>query len=81
MLENNSYVRCLLMDFSKAFDVAKHAILMSKLSAFDLPPPILNWIIAFLTDRAQMSKTPDGQFSIMRPITHSVIQGSLCGLL
>ena len=25
MIENNSYVRCLLIDFSKAFDVVKHA--------------------------------------------------------
>ena len=41
MLENNSYIRCLLIDFSKAFDVVKHAVLLSKLSAFDLPPPIL----------------------------------------
>jgi len=68
-----------IIDFSKAFDVAKHAILLSKLSAFDLPPPILNWIIAFLTDRAQVSKTPDGQFSIMHPITRSIIQGSGIG--
>ena len=25
MLENNSYIQCLLNDFSKAFDVVKHA--------------------------------------------------------
>jgi len=32
-----------------------------------------------LTDRAQVSKIPDGQFSIMHPITRSIIQGSGIG--
>jgi len=48
MLENNSYVRCLLIDFSKAFDIVRHTIILSKLSALDLPSSVLNWIIAFL---------------------------------
>jgi len=79
MLENNSYVRCLLIDFSKAFDVVKHDILLSKLSAINLPSSILNWIVAFLTDRGQMCKTQDGHFSAMHPITRSIIQGSGIG--
>ena len=53
MPENNSYVRCLLIDFSKAFDIVKHTIILSKISALDLSS-VLNWIIAFLTDRAQV---------------------------
>ena len=28
MLENNSYIRCLFIDFSKAFDVVRHSILL-----------------------------------------------------
>jgi len=56
MLENNSYVRCLLIDFSKAFDIVKHTIILSNFSALDLPSSVLNWIIAFLTDRAQVCK-------------------------
>ena len=51
---------------------------LSKLSAFDLRP-IFNWIISFLIDRAQVSKTPNGQFSIMHPITRSILQGSGIG--
>ena len=35
----------------------------------------LNWIIAFLTDSAQVCKTTDGRFSAMHPITRSIIQG------
>ena len=33
MLETNMYVRCLLVDFSKAFDVVNHEILLDKLTA------------------------------------------------
>jgi len=79
MLENNSYVRCLLTDFSNAFDIVKHTIILSKLSALDLLSSVLNWIIAFLTDRAQECKTTDGRFSAMNPITCSIIQGSDIG--
>ena len=67
-------VRCLLIDFSKAFDIVKHTIILSKLSALDLPSSALNWIIAFLTDHTQVCKTTDGRFSAMHPITRSIIQ-------
>ena len=30
MLENNPYIRCLFIDFSKAFVVVRHPILLSK---------------------------------------------------
>jgi len=48
--------QCLLIDFAKAFDVVRHSILLTKLSALDIPP-ILNCIIAFLSDCSQISKT------------------------
>ena len=31
ILEHNAYVRCLMIDFSKAFDSVDHVVLMSKL--------------------------------------------------
>ena len=31
ILETNSYVRCFLVDFSKAFDVIDHSIIATKL--------------------------------------------------
>ena len=37
MLETNSYVRCLLIDFTKAFDVVDHAVLVGKMSKLKLP--------------------------------------------
>ena len=69
----------ILIDFSKAFDIVKHTIILSKLSAVELPSSVLNWIIAFLTDRAQVCKTTDGRFSAMHAITRSIIQGSGIG--
>jgi len=47
-LETNSYVRCLIIDLSKAFDTTDNSILLSKFSNFGLPVNILNWIIDFL---------------------------------
>jgi len=32
MLESTSYIRCLFIDFSQAFDVVRHSILLSKIS-------------------------------------------------
>jgi len=37
MLERGSYVRCLMIDFNKAFDRVSHPILLSKLNKLDLP--------------------------------------------
>jgi len=47
LLESNSYGRCLINDFSKAFDIIDHAIIMSKLTHFATPSNVLNWIISF----------------------------------
>ena len=62
MLESNSYVRCLLIDFSKAFDVISHSILLTKLTNFNLPCNVFNWIVSFLCNRCQKAKV-NGQLS------------------
>ena len=41
LLETNSYVRCLIIDFSKAFDTINHSVLLSKFCSFGLPANIL----------------------------------------
>jgi len=56
LLEDYSYVRCLLIDFSKAFDVVDHGILVSKLFRLNIPPCIFHWISCFLTGRTQQVK-------------------------
>ena len=49
----NTYVRLVLLDFSKAFDLVNHNILLEKLQVFGIAAPILRWMAAFLLDRTQ----------------------------
>jgi len=78
LLETNSYVRCLLVDFSKAFDVVDHGILFTKLQQLNLPSPILSWLSSFLTGRTQQVKSGH-QISAPRPINRGIVQGSGVG--
>ena len=52
----NSYVRVVMLDFSKAFDLINHHLLLDKLHSYGLPAPILRWMATFLLDRAQRVK-------------------------
>ena len=47
----NTYVRIALLDFSKAFDLIYHNILLDKLHVFGISAHILRWTAAFLLDR------------------------------
>ena len=47
----NTYVRVVLLDFSKAFDLINHHILLEKLQTNGIPACIVRWIAAFLLDR------------------------------
>lgn len=78
LLETNAYVRCLLIDFSKAFDVIDHNILMQKLKKLCLPVNIYNWIVSFLSNRLQ-SVRYKGVTSDYCNINRGVIQGSGLG--
>ena len=57
MLDTNDVVRCLLVDFSKAFDVVDHVIPIKKLNMLNMPATIKNWIISFLSGHSQIKKT------------------------
>jgi len=50
LLESNQYVRCVLIDFSKAFDTVDHTILARKLFRLETSVFIIQWIMSFLTD-------------------------------
>jgi len=78
MLETNRYVRCVLIDFSKAFDMVDHAILIRKLSSMQLPPLILKWIVAFLSDRTHATRL-DFILSTYQSFNRSIVQGSGIG--
>jgi len=59
MLERCAYVRCLMIDFTKAFqffDLVSHPILLAKLQALGLSDCAMNWIISYLKDHCQIIK-------------------------
>jgi len=78
MLEESKYVRCLMVDFSKAFDTVDHLVLLNKLQVCHFPSNVLSWLVSFLTDRTQ-STTINGVSSLIARITRSIIQGSVIG--
>ena len=78
LLEEHSYVRCLMIDFSKAFDVVRHDVLGVKLAQLKLPPSILQWIISFLNGRTQQVKHASS-VSSFKPINMGIVQGSGLG--
>jgi len=78
MLERSVFVRCLLIDFLKAFDVVDHTVLLAKLSQLGLPDRALNWIISFLIHRTQVVKY-DNVISSSQPINASIVQRSGLG--
>ena len=78
MLESNSYVRCLLVDFSKAFDIVDHTTILRKLSGLSLPWNIINWLVSFLTHRKIQLKN-DLTISHPKPINRGIVQGSGIG--
>ena len=49
--EPGTSVRVLFLDYSKAFDLINHDILINKLVAMNLPAHIVRWMAAFLLDR------------------------------
>ena len=52
----NNYVRVVLLDFSKAFDLINHHILVDKLITNGVLAHIVRWLAAFLLDRQQQVK-------------------------
>ena len=53
MLNTNSYVIVIAMDFSKAFDTVRHVTFLEKMANFDLPDHVFNWLVSFFTERQQ----------------------------
>lgn len=77
-LENNKAVRILLIDFSKAFDLVDHNILINKISNIGTPPFLTAWLHSFLCERRQRVKIGD-TFSSWASLNAGVPQGTLLG--
>ena len=76
---NGATVRVMLFDFRKAFDLIDHHILLEKLKKYDIPKPILHWIMDFLTDRCQRVKLSNDCFSEWKNVPAGVPQGTKLG--
>jgi hypothetical protein len=80
-LDKKLFVCVVLLDFSKAFDLLNHKILISKLSRrYNLSETACNWITSFLSGRTQFVYS-NNVCSSNLPVSHGVPQGSILGPL
>jgi hypothetical protein len=79
-LNKNEIALLLLIDFSKAFDMVDHDILLSKLSRYGIRGNALKWMQSYLRGRRQYV-TIDGKNSSERDLKFGVPQGSILGPL
>ena len=54
-----NFVRVLFLDYSKAFDLINHDILLNKMVGMEVPANLVRWMAAFLVDREQRLKVGD----------------------
>ena len=67
-----------MLNFSKAFDLINHHLLLDKLQSYGLPAHILRWMATFLLDRAQRVKIGNEYSHSDHPI-EGVPKGTLPG--
>ena len=70
----------LLIDFSKAFDIVEHPILLHKLKHYGIRGIALKWFESYLSDRQQFV-TINGADSSAQNMAYGVPQGSILGPL
>ena len=70
----------LLIDFSKAFDMVEHKILLTKLEHYGIRGLALKWIESYLSSRKQFVSI-NGTNSSMQDVKYGVPQGSILGPL
>ena len=64
------------LDFSKAFDVVSHLLLLDKVQLLGFDPIVISLIKSFLIGHS-MSVSVSGTSSISMPVTYGVPQGSV----
>ena len=79
-LNNRQISLLLLCDFSKAFDMVDHRILLKKLYHYGIRGPALNWLKSYLSNRKQFVSVNDMDSNTL-DIAYGVPQGSILGPL
>ena len=77
-VDSGSKVDVVYLDFSKAFDLVSHSLLVEKLVVLGFSAEIVDWVRAFLTGRT-LSVVVDGHHSSRRSVGSGVPQGSVLG--
>jgi len=67
-----------MVDFSKAFDMVRHAALLDKMAQFSIPDYVYNWLVDFFQDRSHCVRYNE-EMSALLSINASIIQGSAVG--
>ena len=75
LLESNSYVVVIALDYSKAFDTVRHSCLMEKVARVNVPNNINNWLTNFFNGHTHSTRYRDPT-SDLSEINASIIQGS-----
>lgn len=71
----------ILFDFSKAFDMVDHKILLAKLRGLKISQSVREWFSSYLLSRQQMVVDSDGNTSLWLLCALGVPQGSVLGPL
>ena len=79
-IDQKQQIDCLILDFSKAFDVVAHRRLLYKLGWYGIRGQTLNWINGWLTKRTQ-TVVVDGYSSSDATVDSGVPQGTVLGPL
>lgn len=80
ILDKNSAIDCVYLDFAKAFDKVPHHRLNLKMKSYGIGGNLLNWLTDFLDNRKQQVVIKD-TFSDIKDVTSGIPQGSVLGPL